>query len=69
MKLLFPVTGSFAGFSLITIFGVLSYFTPDDWPGKNHTGEITDHTGEIIQLFHLYDFSDNLIYLFNHAFH
>ena len=32
------------------IFGVLSYFTPDDWPGKNHTGEITNHTGEITEL-------------------
>ena len=41
-------------FGLITIFGVLSYFTPDDWPGKNHTGEITNHTGEITELFQSY---------------
>jgi hypothetical protein len=27
--------------SLIVIFGVLSYSSPEDWQGENHTDEIT----------------------------
>jgi len=35
----------------ISIFDVLSYFSLYDWPGENHTDEITELFGEITESF------------------